>query len=374
MSTVKTEHERRVDQICDLIRDIQTPISIGFSGGKDSSAVVKLLWSCALQLRSECPPLKVVYCDTEVENPIIDAHVKSTLGKIQSEAQQAGINLQCKVIKPSTHQAFFVRIIGRGYPTPTNSFRWCTKDIRIRPFQAYLKSSNTPPLVAIGTRFGESAQRDRSLRKHSEENAASAFIQRQREGSKETQLLTPIIDYDTADVWDLLCEFDGPKSIDVTALSKLYKDGSGECPAIRDFKDKPCSKARFGCWTCTVVRRDRSAEHMIESGYEELRPYFELRSWLSEFRNDPKNRCTSRRNGRVGPGPFTVAARHEILERVLNLEARVGRQIISEVQMREIRRLIESDLGDPEYVVSDSSLKDPYSFPLFEKNAESWAV
>lgn len=359
------DHERRVSQICELLRDVEAPITIGFSGGKDSSAVVKLMWACALDLKSECPPLNVVYCDTEVENPVIDRHVKTTLSSLQREAQAAKIDLHCKVIRPAVHQAFFVRIIGRGYPTPTNSFRWCTKDIRIRPFQTYLSGSNSPPLVAIGTRYGESAQRDRSLRKHANEPTKSPFIQRQREGGKETSLLTPIIDYDTADVWELLCEFVGPSSIDVDALSRLYRDGSGECPAIRDFTDKPCSKARFGCWTCTVVRRDKSAEHMIESGYEELLPYYELRSWLSEFRNDLQNRCSTRRNGREGPGPFTIAARHEILGRVLELETKTGQTIIADAQFKEIKRLVASDLSDSKYLAIDPSLTTCSAFPLF---------
>ena len=370
----RIDHDQRVSQISDLIRGLEAPITIGFSGGKDSSAVVKLLWACAHQLKSECPTLKVVYCDTEVENPVIDAHVKATLSRLKDEAKSAKIDLRCNVIRPAIHQSFFVRIIGRGYPTPTNSFRWCTKDIRIRPFQSYLAGSNSPPLVAIGTRYGESAQRDRSLKKHTDERAESGFIQKQREGSKETKLLTPIIDYDTADVWELLCEFEGPYSIDVGALSKLYKDGSGECPAIRDFKDKPCSKARFGCWTCTVVRRDKSAEHMIESGYNELQPYFDVRSWLAEFRNDPQNRCSHRRNGREGPGPFTVAARHEILTRVLELEEKVGKKIIADAQLVEIKRLIASDLSDPKYLASDPSLSGPRQFPLFDSGGDALFV
>ena len=127
------DHDQRVSQISDLIRGLEAPIAIGFSGGKDSSAVVKLLWACAHQLKSECPMLKVVYCDTEVENPVIDAHVKATLSRLRSEAKSAKIDLRCNVIRPAIHQSFFVRIIGRGYPTPTNSFRWCTKDIAFDP-------------------------------------------------------------------------------------------------------------------------------------------------------------------------------------------------------------------------------------------------
>lgn len=361
-----SDHQKRIDEICNAIREIDSTITIGFSGGKDSSAVVKILWACAKKLKSECPSIRVVYCDTEVENPIVDVHVKETLLRLREEAKSEGLDLDCEVIQPEPHRAFFVRIIGRGYPTPTNSFRWCTKDIRIRPFQAYLRGRNSQPTVAIGTRFGESAQRDRSLAKYQDENEENRFFQRQREGTLDIRLLTPIIDYATEDVWELLCEVDAPRAINVDVLSKLYKDGSGECPAIRDFKDKPCSKARFGCWTCTVVRRDRSAEHLIASGYEELKPYFELRRWLSEYRNDPQNRCIRRRNGREGPGPFTVAARHEIFERLLELESTVGKKVLSEDQIDLIKRLVASDLADPDYVSSDLSLGEAGRLPLFE--------
>lgn len=366
MSKTEADHKQRINQISDLIWTLDVPITIGFSGGKDSSAVLKILWACAVNLKTECPALSVIYCDTEVENPVIDAHVKNTLSKIQNEAKHAGIALSCSVIRPAVHQSFFVRIIGRGYPTPTNSFRWCTKDIRIRPFQAYLAKSSSPPLVAIGTRYGESAQRDRSLRKHAGQQAASEFIQKQREGSKETRLLTPIIDYDTADVWDLLCELGGPKSIDISILSRLYRDGSGECPVIRDFSDKPCSRARFGCWTCTVVRRDRSAKSMIDSGYDELLPYYEFRNWLSDFRDNPQNRCSQRRNGQQAPGPFTIAARHKILDHLFDLEKAAGKQIISDAQLREIQILIASDLSNPNYLVSDHSVNSSTQFPLFD--------
>ncbi|MCT8972611.1 phosphoadenosine phosphosulfate reductase family protein [Microbaculum sp. A6E488] len=357
---------QRVHEICEILKSIDYPLTVGFSGGKDSSAVVKLLWACARILKTDCPPLKIVYCDTEVENPVIDSHVKKTLRMLQAEANDNGIRISCEVIKPEIHRGFFVRIIGRGYPPPTNSFRWCTKDIRIRPFQLYLGSKNEVPWIAIGTRYGESAQRDRSLKKHEDSSSPSRFIQRQREGNRETRLLTPIIDFGTTDVWDILCEFKEPHAIDVTTLATLYKDGSGECPAIRDFKDKPCSKARFGCWTCTVVRNDKSAENLINSGYDELRPFFTFRSWLAEYRNDPNNRCSSRRNGRKGPGPFTISARHEIYSKIRDLECITNKTIINNIQSEYILYLINIDLSDQKYLASDPSALIG-NFPLFSE-------
>ena len=114
-------------------------VYIGFSGGKDSSAVVKLLYTAAQSLAQNPCTFTVVYCDTGVENPIVDSYVKRVLRDLDREAQFDGIAFSTKIIQPSTEQSFFARLIGRGYPPPTNSFRWCTKDISIRPFQRSLE-------------------------------------------------------------------------------------------------------------------------------------------------------------------------------------------------------------------------------------------
>src|SRR5262249_20058230 len=149
-----------------------------------------------------------------------------------------------------------------------------------RPVRRFLKNCNQRVLIAVGTRMGESQQRDRTLRKSIDLGAKDQFYQRQREGFSNATLFTPIIDFEVGDVWDALASLEYPKSISVERLAHIYKDGSGECPIVRDFRDKPCSKARFGCWCCTVVRRDRSAESMIDRGYTALLPYFRFREWL----------------------------------------------------------------------------------------------
>jgi len=266
---------------------------------------------------------------------------------LSNELAALGITDCVRILRPEIKQRFFVRIIGRGYPPPTQFFRWCTKDLRIRPVQKYLRSLGQNALVIVGTRTGESAQRDRVLGKRSKTNAP--FIQRQSDGGHFTYLYSPIVDFTLEDVWETLTEIPFPISINVGKLVAIYRDGGGECPVIRETNDKPRSSARFGCWTCTVVRRDKSAENMIEAGYSKLQPYYEFRRWLLEIRNDPSMRCKLRRNGSEGLGPFKLEARKTILEQVRTLEKAVCTQILVAEEEAEIRRLWRCDRASSSY-------------------------
>jgi DNA sulfur modification protein DndC len=244
-------------------------------------------------------------------------------------------------------------VIGRGYPPPTQFFRWCTKDLRIRPVQKFISNVGGNALVILGTRRGESAQRDRVLGNPVD----GPFIQKQTEGMICTSVYSPIVDFNLVDVWSALTELPFPKSIDAGALAAIYRDGGGECPIIRETNDKPCASARFGCWTCTVVRRDKSAENLIEAGYNHVQPYHAFRRWLTEIRNCPEMRCVRRRNGTDGMGPFTLEGRKTILDRVKVLEASVNSQIIDAGEEAEIERLWRADLASSVYRSIDPSAR-----------------
>jgi DNA sulfur modification protein DndC len=173
---------------------------------------------------------------------------------------------------------------------------------------------------------------------------------------------SPIVDFGLEDVWNALVELPFPASIDVSALAAIYRDGGGECPVLRETNDKPCASARFGCWTCTVVRRDKSAEKLIEAGHLHLQPYHSLRRWLSDIRNDPEMRCVRRRNGSDGMGPFTLMARKIILNRVRDLESIVGCNILDTAEQIEIERLWNLDLASAAYRATEDR-KLPVRYP-----------
>jgi DNA sulfur modification protein DndC len=337
-------------EITSVLNEWSGPICVAFSGGKDSSAVIKLVGTALKRSRRRRKDIKIVYCDTGVENPLVVGFVKKTLRSLATELDGIGITHAVQILKPRIDQRFFVRVVGRGYPPPTQFFRWCTKDLRIRPVQRYLADLGPDALVVLGTRRGESQQRDRVLANGKKKGP---FIQRQIDGGRKTSLYSPIINFDLEDVWTVLTEVPFPQSIDAGTLARLYRDGGGECPIVRDTNDAPCASARFGCWTCTVVRRDKSAERLIEAGHTELVPYHNFREWLSTIRNEPSLRCVRRRNGTTGMGPFTLAARRLILSRIRDLERAARKLLIDKKDEAEILRLWRIDQSSNTYLGSE---------------------
>lgn len=337
---------------------------IAYSGGKDSTAALKIVIAAANKIRENDIKITLIYCDTGVENPTLDRHVKSIMSGIEIEFSKFKNSYQIKILKAPVQDRFFVRIVGRGYPPPTNSFRWCTNGLRIRPVSQFIQAqdpSNT--VVVLGIRRNESVQRDRTIDKQ-----PSGRWQKQREGNKNYDLFLPIIDLGVAEVWDAVFWLDNPKAINPDTLLALYQEASGECPIIKSPDAPPCASGRFGCWTCTVVRQDKSAQKLIEAGYDTLKPYLEFRNWLSEIRNDPAARWQNRRNGSVGLGPFTLETRKTMLHRIDLLEKETSIKIIDQAEREAIRILWDMDHLPRVTFKSDTAngKKEPYWLELSE--------
>lgn len=310
---------------------------IGFSGGKDSTATLKIVLSACRSMAAP-PRIDVIYCDTGVENPLLDRYVKTLFGNLRNEIDYDLPFLTARILRAPVEQRFFVKIIGRGYPPPTNNFRWCTSYLRIRPVANFIRlAAVEDAIVVLGMRRSESLQRDRSL------GTGESRFQRQREGDRSYRLFLPILDLGVPEVWDAVFSLGRPKCIDPAELERLYRGASGECPVIKAPQAPPCASGRFGCWTCTVVRKDRSTAALIGSGRVELIPYNDFRNWLAEFRNDPDRRWKWRRNGSPGAGAFNLQARREIMRRVRELEGVTGDLIIAEDEAAEIDRLWRLD-------------------------------
>src|SRR5687767_13455325 len=125
------------------------PWVIGFSGGKDSTAVLRLVYAAMLSNPSHCRPVTIVYCDTGVDIPLIAKHVRQTLGRLQRESAADGLDLKVRLARPPTTDSFFVRVIGRGYPPPTNKFRWCTDKLRINPVRRVVQHAAKDGIVVL---------------------------------------------------------------------------------------------------------------------------------------------------------------------------------------------------------------------------------
>jgi DNA sulfur modification protein DndC len=106
------------------------PWYLGYSGGKDSSALIKLLFLALSEMKNPSKTVTLVYCDTGVEIPIVSAFAHKTLRGIEREAQDLVLPIDINIASPVLEDRFFVKVIGRGYATPTNKFRWCTNRLR----------------------------------------------------------------------------------------------------------------------------------------------------------------------------------------------------------------------------------------------------
>jgi len=317
------------------------PWIVGYSGGKDSTAVVKLIFQSLLRIRNRNKPVTVIYCDTGVEVPMASALARKALKGLAVEARAFNVPISAKILSPPVNERFFVKVIGRGYPPPTDKFRWCTDRLRIDPVSRFLESDQLKSAtVILGVRESESATRSLTL---TENGTHDRFWKRQR-GAGNRRLFMPIVNYSLQDVWLVNLRIERPRSLRAQQVASLYSDASGECPTVRDSKGAPCGKARFGCWTCTVAKNGVTLRNLIAHGQHELEPLLRFRLWLDQERDNPRFRWPSRRNGAPGLGPMTLEWRHLALSKLLTAQTDSGLKLIDSEEISAIEREWASDV------------------------------
>ena len=164
------------------------------------------------------------------------------------------------------------------------------------------------------------------------------------------KLFAPILNYKVDDIWSTIKNHNPPTSLSGNDLELIYKM-AGEAPDdVRNFSTDVLKKGRFGCWTCTVIRKDKAVNNLICNGFSELEPLLHYRNWLSEIREDKQYRCSLRRNGQKGPGPFTLEARYEMLEKLLETQENCGIRLIEEKEIKLIKELWNKDLTSSIYI------------------------
>jgi DNA sulfur modification protein DndC len=256
---------------------------------------------------------------------------------MQSAARALSLPVTCHVVHPPLTDTFWVRIIGHGYPPPSRLFRWCTDRMKIKPNTSFVKEYVDPNgeiLLLMGARSEESQTRAASLEKWkiAQEFQGHARLPR-------ALVWAPLRDLTTEEVWRVLVFQAPPWGGSHVPLRDLYKDAhAGECFLVTSEGTDPCGNSRFGCWTCTVVDRDRSLEGLIQSGRGDYQELADLRDWLIKIRDGRHEyRMEQRKNGQDGIGPLRPNVRRELLERVTDLNARCDFELISTDEVRAIR-------------------------------------
>jgi len=337
-------NNNKIDEIVDEIIDQYAfadtnprPWIIGFSGGKDSTVLLTLVWNALIKIRETVPypfqlrrPVYVVCNDTMIENPVITEYVFEVLEAIEKAAKEQDLPILVKTTTPKLEDSFWVNVLGKGYPVPNNSFRFCTDKLKIKPTSKFIMDQLDEmgeAVVLIGTRISESANRAKSIKKHEIKGKRLT----KHPLNPNTYTYSPIKNLLFEEIWYIINSVPCPWGFDNNKLFQIYANASAddyECPTVVTNKDHTsCGQSRFGCWVCTVVKEDKSMRALINNGFEWLRPLLDFRNELNADRNISEYRRAERRNGQSAiddtghnQGNYTDVYRAKMLRKLLETQ------------------------------------------------------
>jgi DNA sulfur modification protein DndC len=326
---------------------------IGYSGGKDSTALVTLL--AYLMASGQLPrPKRVVvqYSDTGMELPPLRHSALQILEQLKA------YGFEVEVVRPDLDDRFFVYMFGRGVPPPNNGrLRWCTRVLKAKPMAIALKSVAGKKLLITGIREGESATRDGKIRASCNKDSGECgqgYLHVKTASEIKAASFAPIVGWRVCHVFDWLSLFAPSQkygSWDTSTIAEIYGYNS------EDGQDEPLS-ARTGCMECRLVQKDHMMERVIAlPKYAYIAPVRRLRSLYEELVQDhmrlQKDGTQRLKDGRLPAnlyrkGPLTMEARLYGLAQVKAIQSEVnalacvqGMEPISLISPEEEQRIIE---------------------------------
>jgi len=352
-----------IDTIKGLYLEDMIPWICGYSGGKDSTAVVQLVWSALSELPKEQlkKTVHVICTDTLVESPVVAIWSSDSLKKMEKRAKECELPIVPHRLTPAITNTFWVNLIGRGYPYPRHDFRWCTDRMKIDASNRFIKSildAESEAIMVLGSRKAESAARKAVLegyeKKRYRENLSP-------NGSfPNSYVFTPIENWSNDNVWQYLAQYENPWGHSNKDLIAMYRGATadGECPMVIDTSTPSCGNSRFGCWVCTMVTEDKSMAAMIQNDEEKawMLPMQEFRNYIAaDWQTDRDRRDFRRRDGhltwhnnRLVHGPYNKETREDFLRRLLRLEKKVHEigpdsikniPLINQEELKKIREI-----------------------------------
>ncbi len=363
---------RKLSEIYDEVREVylsdNRPWILGFSGGKDSTCMVQLVWHAisALPVEKRQKRIYIISSDTLVESPKIVEQITSTLDSMEKAARDQSLPISTNLVRPEIKDSFWVCLLGLGYPAPSNNFRWCTDRLKIRNADRFINdkvSEYGEAIVVLGTRKDESGSRAQLMNLY---EIKGSYLSRHSKFA-QTYVYTPLRDFITEDVWNYLLQNKNPWGSSNRDLLVLYQNANAaECPLVVDSSTPSCGNSRFGCWVCTVVDKDKSMENLIDSGEDWMQPLLELRQELKDTQDPEKKleiREFKRRDGKVmfftdgtekiTPGPYKIGFRKEFLRKLLEAQNSVRKNgpdpkmsLILEDELHKIQQIWRMEQGD----------------------------
>lgn len=358
-----------VQDVLEVIKQLyledRIPWICGYSGGKDSTAIVQLVWMALRQIPKEkrVKTVHVISTDTMVESPVVAVWSSQSLKKMAEAAAAEDLPIIPHRLTPEIKNTYWVQVIGRGYPYPRQNFRWCTDRMKIAPANKFIKEildAESEAIMVLGSRKAESATRKAVLEGYEKKRYRAHLSPN---GSfPNSYVFTPIENWTNDNVWQFLVQYENPWGHSNKELMAMYSGASadGECPMVIDTSTPSCGNSRFGCWICTLVTEDKSMNAMIKNDEEKawMLPLLEFRNYIAsmEDKSVDRNRRDFRRmtgkltwhNGRLVHGPYTKEVREDFLRKLLELDIlihEIGPEEIKDVplitmeELRQIRKL-----------------------------------
>ena len=376
----KSQSQRTVAQLVENIQYLtaeiqelycldELPWVVGYSGGKDSTATLQLIWNAiaALPPEKRTKTIHVITTDTLVENPYVSAWVRSSLQQINLAAKKLDLPIISHLLQPELKETFWVGFIGKGYPAPKGKFRWCTERLKISPSNRFIRDvirTNGETILVLGIRKAESPGRASRMKEWEKKRVRERLAPNMN--LPNSLVYSPIEDWRTDEVWLYLMQWDNPWGYSNKDLFAMYRGATAdnECPLVVDTSTPSCGSSRFGCWVCTLVSEDKSLAAMIQNDEEKewLQPLLDFRKELDAEENRER-RDFRRRNGNVQlyernideeisiepiPGPYIKEAREDWLRKLLIIQEKLRRTapenmrditLITAEELSEIRRI-----------------------------------
>lgn len=163
--------EELIDEIKYVYKSDNRPWIIGYSGGKDSTTVVELVYRMLLSLpiKERKKNVYIISSDTMIENPLIKVYLSRMNKMLGEAAKKDNVPITSCMVTPEPNNTFWANVIGRGFPTPrmNGSFRWCTDRLKIAPsankIKEIMKNEKKEVVVLLGVRKDESIARKKRI-------------------------------------------------------------------------------------------------------------------------------------------------------------------------------------------------------------------
>lgn len=378
------------------------PWVIGYSGGKDSTAALQLVWISlsSLDESRRKKPVHIINTDTMVESPVIEKWVEKSLKIMNEAAVEKNLPFVTHRLTPEIDNTFWVNFLGRGYPFPRKKLRWCTDRLKIQPVNNFVKSKiaeHGEIILVLGTRKAESANRAKTMAYY-EKRRVRELLSPNPTMANEL-VFSPLEDWNDNDVWVFLMQYPNPWGYSNKELLTLYRGATadGECPMMVEKNLPSCGKSRFGCWVCTMVEKDKSMEAMIANDDEKawMTPLLEFRNEFGDEEKDRDRRSFRKMGGflqgsfgQLHHGPYKKEIREQWLRKLLKMQMDINQngpeefknlELITIPELRCIRKIwvfkkhefddslpliykdvTGKDFEDPEWVGSEAFKKEEW--------------